>query len=77
MTWDDNDLNGAHFIARPSNNKSAITFYPGNNYHAVYIANMTEYIESYFGSTQDIQFLYNAITYKPVPLYLPVVIKVD
>jgi hypothetical protein len=66
LTWDDNDLDGARFLARTSDNKSAITFYAGKNHHAIYVSNMPEFTVSYGGSTQDIQFLYNALTYPEV-----------
>lgn len=66
-TWDDNDLNGARFVAKTADSQAAITAYDGPEYHGIYITNMPE-----FGAgTEDERFLYNAITFSVTRLYLP------
>lgn len=70
-TWDSDDLNGARFMARTANNKGAITFYAGKNYQAIYISSWPEFTGFYDGTTQDLQFLYNALTFNTAYLYIP------
>ena len=66
-TWDDNDLNGARFVAKTADSQAAITVYDGPEYHGIHITNMPEY----GAGTEDERFLYNAITFSVTRLYLP------
>ena len=65
-TWDDNDLNGARFVAKTADSQAAITVYDGPEYHGIYVTNMPEYQ----GGTEDERFLYNAITFSVTRPYL-------
>ena len=57
--WGSEDLNGARFVAKTSDNLAAITVYDQGKYHAIFISSMAEYT----GNAADEQFFYNAITY--------------
>ena len=57
--WGSEDLHGARFVAKTTDNAAAITVYDQGQYHAIFISTMPEYQ----GNAADERFLYNAITY--------------
>ncbi len=66
--WNNLALDGARFMAVTSLQaaEAAITFYAGNGYHAIYVSNAVEYEVGYGPLQQDLQFIYNALTYPEV-----------
>lgn len=61
--WNPGALDGARKMADSFDLASAITFYAGNGYHAIYVSNAVEYTSGYGPQNKDVQFLYNALTY--------------
>ena len=60
--WDDNELQGARYVAQTPGRFGAITLFEARRYEAIYITNMPEYL----GGAADLQFFYNAIIF-PAP----------
>jgi pimeloyl-ACP methyl ester carboxylesterase len=58
-SWDEDDLDGAIFLARSSDWQAAITLFDEGSYRALFISGMPEY----GGDFADQQLLYNALTY--------------
>jgi len=59
FVWDENELQGARYVAHTTDSFGAISLYEPGPYDAIYITNMPEYQ----GGTADLQFFYNAITF--------------
>jgi hypothetical protein len=59
QSWNLDDLGGAQFVAKTPDNCGVITWFQSDLYHAIYVSEMIEYQST---STDDAQFIYNALT---------------
>lgn len=58
QTWTHGALDRATVVAQSDNLKGIVSVYNGGTYEGIFISNYPEY----FGGTQDLQLLYNAVT---------------
>ena len=57
--WIPNVLAGARYLGITADKRNAISVYDGPGYTAIYISSEADY----YGTPDDLQFLYNAIVY--------------